>query len=273
MPDWDKQIYVALLAGIILALIVVGFIVTIFFLYQQKRKRQEQEMITMKDKYDQELLRSQLEIQEATLKGVALELHDNIGQVLSVVKLWLASLPLEKDHKAYEGLQDSRQMLNKVIFDMSDLTKSLHTDRITDIGLVEAIRFDVATLRKTGGIEFDFKVTGEEIQFEGQNAIFMFRIYQEMINNLLKHAKASIVNISIIYSANDTFVLKVEDNGVGFDIQSKKSVRTASSGLGLKNMLNRAKLIGANVAIDSEPGKGTAITIEMPIGKKTEALL
>jgi len=246
MPDSNQEIYVALLAGIVLALLLVGFIVAIFFLYQQKRKKQEQEMVTMKDRYEQELLRSQLEIQEATLKGIAQELHDNMGQVLSVVKLWLASLPLEKGHPAYEGLQDSRQMLNKVIFDMSDLTKSLHTDRITDIGLVEAIRFD------------------EEFHFEGQKSIFLFRIYQEMTNNILKHSKATHVNISIIYSTNDTFVLKVQDDGIGFDPNAKKASQSSSSGLGLKNMLNRAQLIGATVKIESEPGKGTAITIEMP---------
>ncbi|HMH31936.1 MAG TPA: sensor histidine kinase [Puia sp.] len=264
MPDSNQEIYVALLAGIVLALLLVGFIVAIFFLYQQKRKKQEQEMVTMKDRYEQELLRSQLEIQEATLKGIAQELHDNMGQVLSVVKLWLASLPLEKDHPAYEGLQDSRQMLNKVIFDMSDLTKSLHTDRITDIGLVEAIRFDVATLQKAGMVDFNFTVSGEEFQFEGQKSIFLFRIYQEMTNNILKHSKATHVNISIIYSTNDTFVLKVQDDGVGFDPNAKKATQSSSSGLGLKNMLNRAQLIGATVQIESEPGKGTTITIEMP---------
>lgn len=265
MPNTNQEIFVALLTGIALALLLVGFIVTIFFMYQQKRQKQEREMMVMKERYEQELLRSQLEIQEFTLKGIAQELHDNIGQVLSVVKLWMATLPVEKEHAAYQGLQDSRQMLNKVIYDLADLTKSLHTDRISEIGLVEAIRFDVETLRKTGLVNIDFKTTGDEFRFDGQKSIFLFRIYQEMTNNILKHSKATHVNISIIYASNDTFVLKVQDDGVGFDPQKKKAETSSSSGLGLKNMLNRAQLIGAEVFIESQPQQGTTISIEMPL--------
>jgi two-component system NarL family sensor kinase len=265
MPDSNQEIYVVLLTGIALALLLVGFIVTIFLMYQRKRQKQEQEMIVMKERYEKEMLRSQLEIQETTLKGIAQELHDNIGQVLSVIKLWMATLPIEKEHAAYQGLQDSGKMLHKVIYDLADLTKSLHTDRISDIGLVEAIRFDVETLRRTGLVEINFDVSGNEFPFDGQKSIFLFRIYQEMTNNILKHAQASHVNISIIYAANDTFVLKVQDDGVGFDPNQKKTQTSSSSGLGLKNMLNRAHLIGAEIFIESQPQQGTTVSIEMPL--------
>ena len=265
MPVKNQEFYVVVLIGIVLALLLVGFIVTIFFLYQRKRLLQEQEMDKMKVEYEQELLRSQLEIQESTLKGIAQELHDNIGQVLSVIKLWMASMPLEKDHAAYEGLQDSRKLLNQVILDMANLTKSLHTDRITQIGLAEAIRFDVEMLKKTGVLQINFSLTGNEISFDGQKSIFLFRIFQEMINNILKHAKATLVNVSIIYSADNKFVLRVQDNGIGFDLGKKRTEVNSSSGLGLKSMMNRAQLIGAEVSMESEPGKGTDIKVELPM--------
>jgi signal transduction histidine kinase len=206
-----------------------------------------------------------LEIQEETTKGIAQELHDNVGQVLSVIKLWLASLPLEKGHPAFEGLQDSRQMLNRVILDMSNLTKSLHTDRINDIGLVEAIRFDLETLKKTGLMEFNLSVSGDEHHFDGQKSIFLFRIYQEMTNNILKHSGAKKVNISADYRPDNKFVLRVQDDGVGFDLNKKKAGGNSSSGLGLKNIVNRGRLIGADVSIESQPGRGTTIVVEMPI--------
>lgn len=265
MPASNQEIYIIILIAIVLALLLVGFMMTIFFLYQQRRMKQDQDMVRMKDQYEQELLRSQLEIQEQTSKGIAQELHDNVGQVLSVIKLWLGSLPLEKDHPAYSGLNDSRQMLNRVIYDMSDLTKSLHTDRITEIGLLEAIRFDLDTLKKTGLMEFNLSVSGEEFSFDGQKSIFLFRIYQEMTNNILKHSGAKRVNISVVYSADDKFVLKVEDDGIGFDLEKKRQGGNSSSGLGLKNIINRGKLIGANVSIESQPGKGTTIVVEMPV--------
>jgi len=268
MQDKGQEIYVIILLGVGLALLLVGFIVTILFLYQRRQHRQEKQLSRLKDQYEQELLRSQLEIQEATFKTIAQELHDNIGQVLSVVKLSLSILPLEGHHPAYESVQNSRQMLNKVIYDMADLTKSLHTDRITQIGLVEAIRFDVESLRRTGLLEIGFSVSGNEYPFEDQRAIFLFRMFQEMLNNILKHSKATQVNIAVIYTIDNKFVLKVEDNGVGFDPDKKRTQATSSSGIGLKSMTNRAHLIGAEISIKSQPGKGTTITVELPLERE-----
>jgi signal transduction histidine kinase len=259
----QNQVYVIILIGIALALLLVGFIVTTLFLYQRRQHRQEQQLAKMKDEYQQELLRSQLEIQETTFKTIAMELHDNIGQVLSVVKLSLSVLPLDKEHPAYESVQNSRQMLNKVIYDMGNLTKSLHTDRITQIGLVEAMRFDLDSLRRTGLLEVDFAVEGTEYRLEDQRSIFLYRMFQEMLNNILKHSKATRVNIAVNYSIDNKFVLQVEDNGVGFDVDKKRQTNS-SSGIGLKSMTNRASLIGAQISVQSQPGKGTSIQVEVP---------
>jgi len=265
MPDQNQEFYVVTLIGTVLALLLVGFILTIFLLYQQKKQKQLQEMADMKDQFEQELLRSQLEIQDSTLKVIAQELHDNIGQVLSVIKLWLAILPVEKEHPAFEGVQNSREMLNKVIYDMADLTKSLHTDRISEIGLTEAIRFNLEGLRKTGLFKIDFSVSGEEIHFDPQKSIFLFRMYQEIMNNIMKHSKAGHVIVSVSYSTDHKFVLMVEDNGVGFDMDQKMNRVSSSHGLGLKNMKNRARLIGAEISIQSMPEKGTIISVELPM--------
>jgi two-component system, NarL family, sensor kinase len=265
MPDQNQKIYLVILISSILALLLVGFILTIYFLYQRKRQKQEQEFVKVKDQFDQELLRSQLEIQESTFKVITQELHDNIGQVLSVVKLSLSVLPIEKDHPAWLGVQNCRDMLNKVIYDMANLTKSLHSDRISQIGITEAIRFDLDILRRNGLIEVDFNVSGKEYSMQEQKAIFMFRMFQEIMNNILKHARAKKVNVSIIYSIDNKFVLRVEDNGIGFDLENKQNQLTSSSGIGLKNMLNRARLIGADLAIQSSPGQGTVITVELSL--------
>src|SRR5450631_2183293 len=264
MQDTNHQIYFVILMGTLLAFLLVGFILSMFFFYQRKRQKQEQELIRIKEEYEQEVLRSQLEIQESTMKTIAQELHDNVGQSLSVIKLWMAMAPIAPDHEAYEGVQNSKQMLQKVIRDMSDLTKSLHTDRITDIGLSEAINFDLASIRRAGIMKVNFEAEGEEFHFPDQQSIFIFRMYQEMMNNIIKHSKATHVNVSLFYSGNDTFVMKIRDDGVGFDVQQKKDSGSGSSGLGLKSMRNRAKMIGADLAIESEPGKGTSISVTVP---------
>jgi len=256
------------LTGTLLAFLLVGFILGMFFFYQRKRQKQQLELLRLKEEYEQEVLRSQLEIQETTMKTIAQELHDNIGQTLSVIKLWMAIAPIEKEHEAYEGVQNSKEMLHKVIRDMADLTKSLHTDRISDIGLSEAINFDLASIRRAGILKIHFETEGEEFHFPDQKSIFIFRMYQEMMNNILKHSKATHVNIAVNYSIDNKFVLKVEDNGVGFDVEKKRTQASSSSGIGLKSMTNRASLIGAQIIVQSQPGKGTSIKVELPLEKE-----
>lgn len=270
MQDQNQEILFLIVMGGLLALVLVGFIVTILFLYQRKQHKQEEELVKLKDEYDQEVLKSQLEIQETTLKTIAQELHDNIGQVLSVVKLSLAVLPLEKEHQAYTPLQHIRDVLNKAVYDLADLTKSLHTDRIAQIGLVESIRFDLETLRKTGLMEVKLDMQGTEYRLGEQKEIFIFRIFQELVNNILKHAKATQLTILLNYTSADLFFFSVKDNGVGFSMEEKKDSKSPLNGVGLKSMLNRSKLIGAKMVFNSEPGKGTVVNMEVPLLRDTE---
>jgi two-component system NarL family sensor kinase len=264
----NPEIYVVAIIGIILGLLLVGFIVAILFLYQRRQQRQEQEMERMKITYEKEALRSQLEIQENTFKTIAQELHDNIGQMLSVVKLSLSVTPVEKDHPAYDHIQNSREVLNKAIFDLSDLTKSLHTERIADIGLTESIRFELISIKKTGIISaIRFIPEGDEPPIAEQKAIFLFRIFQEIMNNILKHARATEVVVHLKFLKNK-FALEIEDDGLGFNIDEKRQSASSGSGVGLRSLYNRASIIGADLSIKSVPGQGTKVLIEMPMGEE-----
>ncbi len=265
MQDQNQEILFITVIGGLLALVLVGFIVTILFLYQRKQHRQTQELIRLKEEYDQEVLKSQLEIQEQTLKSIAQELHDNIGQVLSVVKLSLAVLPVQPEHEAHAPLQHIKEVLNKAIYDLSDLTKSLHTDRIAQIGLSESINFELETLKKTGLLEVDFDQKGTEYRLNQQKEIFIFRIFQELVNNTLKHANAGQIAVRLDYSSENLFRLRVQDNGKGFDMDEKRNSKSPLNGVGLKSVVNRSKLIGATLTFDSAPGKGTLVTMELPI--------
>ena len=264
MPHKNPEIYLITIIGIILGLLLVGFIITMLFMSQRRKRKQEQEMEKMKDTYEKEALRSQLEIQENTLKTISQELHDNIGQVLSVVKLSLSVLPIEKEHHAYASIQNSREMLNEAIIDLSDLTKSLHTDRIAQVGLVESIRFELESVKRAGIIEVRFHCKGREVIFDDQKAIFLFRMFQEIVNNILKHSAATNMTVDLKF-LRDIFVLEITDNGVGFSVAEKREAVMAGSGVGLKSMFNRAQLIGATISINSEPMKGTRTVIELPL--------
>ena len=261
MSDKGEGLYIIIIISTIIALLLVGFIVTILFLYQRRRHQQEQELVRMKDVYEQEALKSQLEIQENTFQSISQELHDNIGQMLSVVKISLAVLPMEKTHEAWEPVQSSRQILNKAITDLSNLTKSLHTDRITEISLAESIRFETEAVKKLRIMDVNYEVTGEEFAFDEQKKIFLFRMFQEVFNNMLKHSQAKQVKVSLNYSQHNTFAMVIKDDGVGFDVEEKRRQASSGTGVGLKSLFNRAKLVGATITMDSAPGKGTTTTI------------
>lgn len=259
----SQEIYFVTIIGVILGLLLVGFIVTMLVLYKRRQQRQEQEAARMKDKYEKEVLRSQLEIRENTFKTMAQELHDNIGQLLSVVKLSLSSLPLEKDHQAQALVKHSLDVLNKAIIDLSDLSKSLHPDRITDIGLADSIRFELAAIQKAGLLEVQFSIAGREVRLPEEKTIFLFRIFQEIVNNVLKHSKATKIYVMITYDSDNTFVMEVEDNGVGFATDGNGSPLSFSKGLGLTSMFNRAKLTGAAINITSVINQGTRVIIKI----------
>ena len=259
----NPEIYFLIIIGIILGLLLVSFIVGVLILYKRRQKRQEQEVARMKDMYEKETLRSQLEIQENTFKTISQELHDNIGQMLSVVKLSLSALPLEKDHKAQDLVKHSQEVLNKAIVDLSDLNKSLHPDRITDIGLADSIRYELAAIKKSGLLEVQFSVAGQEVRFPEEKAIFLFRMFQELLNNVLKHSKAKKINVDLTFNSDNTFVMEVEDNGMGFATDGKGSPLSFSKGVGLTSLFNRAKLIGADINITSVINQGTRVVIKI----------
>lgn len=262
----NPEIYFVTIIGIILGLLLVGFIVTILFLYQKRQRRQEEEMLNMKDSYEKEALLSQLEIQENTFKTIAQELHDNIGQLLSVVKITLSILPLEKEHKAYPLVMNSQEILHKAVTDLSNLTKSLHTDRIRDLGLVELIRFELQAIKNTGILNVNFITEGYEYPFDEQRSIFLFRIFQETLNNTLKHAEATELKVSLKYT-DELFSMQITDNGIGFSVDEKKQNTKPGSGVGLRSLYNRSGIIGAQISIESKPGKGTSVLIKLPLGE------
>jgi two-component system, NarL family, sensor kinase len=260
----NSEIYIVIIIGAVLAVLLVGFIVAILFLYQRRQHRQELEINRMKEEYERETLKSQLEIQEETFKNIGQELHDNIGQMLSVVKLSLAVLPMHSEHEAWEPIQGARQVLNKAMVDLANLTKSLHTDRIAQIGLPESIHFELETINRTGLLDIEFSVTGIEQSFDDQKSIVLFRIFQENLNNILKHSKAKRVQVNLTY-LDDKFIMKITDDGVGFNVAEKKNSTSSAAGVGLKSIFNRAKLIGAEIDMQSEPGHGTIVTIQLPL--------
>ena len=165
MQNQSSEIIAVIVAGIFLALLLVGFIITMLIMY---RKRQYQ--------HQQELLNARLEIQENIFKNLSEEIHDNIGQELSVLKLTLSVISLKKEEEAEKFISESKGMVNHIISGISDLSKSLHTDRIIKIGVIEALKFELDKIRKTNLFNTSFTSAVMEFHINPYIEIFLFFI-------------------------------------------------------------------------------------------------
>jgi signal transduction histidine kinase len=248
-----------------LGMVLETFIISFGLIYRYRVERNERnqylkEKEDLKNSFDKMLLESKVEIQEQTLKNISQEIHDNIGQVLTLVKVNLININPEQTDVLGQKLADSQQLVSKAIQDLRDLSKSLNADYVMDRGLVKSIEYELEQIQKFGGYATDLKTTGAVYWLEPQRELILFRIFQELLNNIIKHAGASRVSVALHYSTA-MFELVIGDNGKGFDVQAVLGNRE-STGLGIRNIYNRAALIGATFEIASDSG-GTRVAIRM----------
>src|SRR5882757_2036077 len=164
MPENIKYYFLSF----VIAFLLLGvFILLLATLYSKRQKKNIIEKRLMKTQFDQELLRTQLEIQEQTLKTISQEIHDNIGQVLSLAKLNLNTMDVTQQDKLQEKISDSKKLVSKAIQDLRDLSKSMNTDNIEALGLVRAIEYELEMIRKTG-FATELNVEGNIIRMEPQ---------------------------------------------------------------------------------------------------------
>ena len=214
----------------------------------------------MKAQFEQELLQTQLEIQEQTLKTISQEIHDNVGQVLSLAKLNMNTLQFSEGADKQEKIEASISLVGKAINDLRDLSRSMNGDKVADLGLQEAIENELKIIQNTGQFSTKVTVTGNPYKLKAQNEMVIFRIVQESLNNILKHSKAQNIGADIRYEP-EIFKLMITDDGTGFDVSA---LEAGNTGIGLKNMESRAALIGAVFSIDSLEKNGTTVAIQLP---------
>jgi signal transduction histidine kinase len=245
-----------LIVGSLIIFILVVFMGLFISAFQQKKSFHKKETQLMKSQFEQELLQTQLEIQEQTLKTISEEIHDNVGQVLSLAKLNLNTFESNPQKK----LTDTKELISKAINDLRDLSRSMHGDRIAELGLQQSLADELQILQNSGEFETHLNISGEYYKLPPQKEMVLFRMVQEALNNAIKHAKAKNISLLLQYLP-DTFTLTIEDDGNGFNT----AITQNKNGIGLKSMQNRAQLIGATCTLHSSKDNGTSITIELPI--------
>ena len=258
MPDNHyNEVVIFAIVGIIVFLVVTGLMIFILLFYQKRRFQHQQQLTNMEKHFQNELLQTQLEIQEQTFQNISQEIHDNIGQALSFIKLNINMIDIDKREAAEDKLAESKTLLTKAIQDLRDLSKMLNTDFINETGLVNAIEQQLSILKKTGVYTTTLDVTGDKEKYQLQRELVVFRIVQELLNNIVKHAEATHINIAMNYQTH-TLLITVSDNGKGFNNTA------GNDGIGLRNMHNRMSLIHGSINLSSKPSEGTTAVIELP---------
>ncbi len=206
--------------------------------------------------FRQDLLQAQLEMQEHTFKTISQEIHDNVGQILSIIKLHLNILTF--NNESDQQLQDVKTMLTNAITELRDLSAGYYADRLVEEGFLVAIQHQLKLLEKTGLFTTDFETALETLFIEKNKVIFLHRIVQEILHNVVKHSGGSHVHAEIEKVDKQIHIL-LSDNGKGFDTNDPNF----KAGIGLSSIRQRASMIGANLEITSAEGMGTSVKISM----------
>ena len=211
------------------------------------------------------LTRKLLDAQEAERTRIARELHDDTAQSLSIISLEMDSLISsgqfcsEEDAARISSLKTS---VDRVIEDVRRFSHELHPALLDQLGLLPALEQLANETAELGNLEIDLDIRGEEWELSRDAELSLFRITQESLNNIRKHARATRVVITLHYLP-DGIKLSISDNGQGFCVNQVSEAALSRGSLGLLSMRERARLINADFNIDSSPGRGTSITIEV----------
>jgi two-component system, NarL family, sensor kinase len=261
MPITRAEALIIVSLMTIFILVMVVFIITVLFFLQKKQKGFTDDLLEAKANYERELFKAQLEIQEQTFQEIAREIHDDVGQTLSLGKLGLGTLDLEKTDEAREGILEISEILDTALEDLRHMSRSMNSEVIKKGGLLKSIENQVGYIKRGGKYNIQFNVNGEHIIMVFNKEIILFRIVQEAVNNIIRHAQASHIFISLCYS-KDVLILQIRDNGKGFNLNETDSGSNSLNGV--YNMQHRAKLIDADFELDSQIGVGTTITVKTP---------
>jgi two-component system, NarL family, sensor kinase len=253
----------------IIALAVIIILLLVLILLQLRTRRAEKRNIENKVRIE-EMLRNQeqltfktmLETQTKERKRIAQDLHDSLGVKLSAAKLVYNLMEKESSGLPtgeFEQLKKANLVLDEACEEIRHVASSLHSGGLTTFGLEKAIESLCEKIEIAGTIKVEYHTGGNINRLDSITEFNIYQIVQELLANVLRHSQATELTVQL-QRQNGTLNLIVEDNGVGFDV-----AKTQGNGIGMKSLHERAKNINATLTIDSRPGHGTTITLDIPV--------
>jgi signal transduction histidine kinase len=210
------------------------------------------------------LSRQMIGVQEAERRHLARELHDEIGQVLCAISVNLKIVKTKVDASAWPRLEESIQIIDGAVDQVRNLSLDLRPPVLDDFGLEAALRWYVDRLSTRTGlcVHITRDPHAAEIPFDVRNTCF--RVAQEALTNVVRHASAREVWIGLEQRPSE-IVLTIRDDGIGFDVEASRWRASKGHHMGLLGMHERVELLDGKIHLQSEPGKGTTVQIQLPL--------
>jgi len=260
MERKEIQLLVISLSIVFLTLLII--LLVIFFYFLKKKNNYLVEKMESELYFQSELIKTRIEIKDQTLSEISKELHDNIGQIVSVGIMQLNMYI--NSGKTVHGteLKDLKDILAKSLDEIRILSRIINKDNLLQSNFIEAIRQDLERIKKLKKIQYKYTLIGGIPEINEEHDLFIYRIFQEALHNSLKHSHSDLFEVNIAITAAN-FRLEMKDFGIGYDVLQ------TNSGLGLSNMKLRAKLIGAHLIMESD-ASGTTVTLDYPLTTTNE---
>ena len=240
--------------GHIIEILSVGVDVT------QRKQAQEQVQF---------LTHQLIKAQENERLKISQDLHDHIAQDLSTLKISLETLFKDQGPDTKEKIASLSDILQRSIAAVRDMAYDLRPPGLDQLGLVKTLYLYCEDFSKSNAVEIDFAAAGmDELNLEYETEINIYRLIQEALNNTKRHAEANQVTIRLVASSPD-IVLRIKDNGKGFDVNDRRNKALKEKRMGLQSMVERVRLLQGKINIQSRPNKGTYILIEIPLEEKS----
>ncbi|MHA7129600.1 sensor histidine kinase [Algoriphagus namhaensis] len=246
----EEQIYIMIYSTIFLGGVMSTFIISMIFIHRQRQAQNRQKMEQLKAEYEKTMLDIENEIQHETLSHIGRELHDNIGQLLSLAKLNFNS---SRPEKKTEG----QSILNQVIQEVRALSKTLNLDWVEETSLEDFILQQLKKIESTGFCTTTIDRVEHNLHLPKDHKLVLIRVVQEVLNNAIKHASPTKIDVTISSDEEGKYIL-IQDDGKGFDVS------TASTGSGMSNLKKRMQTIGGQFQITSQINQGTEIRLSLP---------
>jgi two-component system, NarL family, sensor kinase len=248
-----------------LVLMLFAFTLVIFLIVHKKKHFQHiLEKQAIENSYQNQLLQSKLEVQEQSFRYFSEEIHDNVGQLLSIVKMQLYNIKSSsKEQEVVTKATDCTELLGKAINDLRNISHTLNSAYVSSAGLAAAVEKDLEYVRSAKDVKCTLHRTGEEYELDDERELMVFRIIQEAVGNAIKHASARAIDVSLDYHP-DKLCVTIADNGKGFNVKEPHS-----GGIGLNNMHVRTDLLKGKMEVTSEHDKGTTIKLEIETPETT----